>query len=221
MKNKNFLSIETSLNRIFLVLFFKENVFSVNKLTENSVEVELNIIINKILLKGKTKFSDLNCILVSLGPGSYTGSRVGLAAAKAISMSLDIPLLGYSNFEAIYFQAHINNFLLDNDEIGVVIKANKKELYYQQYGGKSNMEKSAINIVSFTEFNKKNKFPNKIIGNIKLELFFNNYTFCTPNKEALILVFKDVYKKFLEKKLINIEPFYVNGHYAKKNDRRK
>ena len=48
MKNKNFLSIETSLSRIFLVLRIDEKVYSVNKYTKNSIEEELNILIGKI-----------------------------------------------------------------------------------------------------------------------------------------------------------------------------
>jgi tRNA threonylcarbamoyladenosine biosynthesis protein TsaB len=137
MKNKNFLSIETSLSRIFLVLRIDEKVYSVNKYTKNSIEEELNILIGKIILKNKADFSDLNFILVSLGPGSYTGSRVGLAAAKAISMSLEIPLLGFSNFNTIYLQARLNNLLLENEEVGIVIKANNKDLYYQKYKKKN------------------------------------------------------------------------------------
>ena len=39
---KSFLSIETSLNRIFLVLFIKDNLISDSKILENSIEVEIN-----------------------------------------------------------------------------------------------------------------------------------------------------------------------------------
>ncbi len=218
MKNKNFLSIETSLSRIFLVLSFKEKVFSLNKLVDNSIEVELNILIKEILIINKTNFSDLNFILISLGPGSYTGSRIGLAAAKAISMSLKIPLLGYSNFETIQSQAKLNKLLAENKEIGFVIKANKKEFYYQKYEGKIKSKKNIIRIVSLTELSKKNNFPNIIIGNVKLELLFNNYMYCMPYKESLVCVFQGLHEIFLEKKLIDLEPYYVNGHYAKKND---
>ena len=216
MKNKNFLSIETSLSRIFLVLGFKETVSSINKLVSNSIEIELNVLISEILLISKIKFSDLNFILVSLGPGSYTGARVGLAAAKAIAMSLNIPLLGYSNFEAIYFQAKLNNLILENDELGFVIRANKKELYYQKYRKKIKNEKNVMSIVSLISLSRKNNFPYMIIGNVKLELSFNNYIYCMPQEESLILVFQYLYKDFLEGQSKDLEPYYVNGHYAKK-----
>ena len=56
MKNKNFLSIETSLSRIFLVLRLNEKVYSVNKYTENSIEEELNVLIGKLIFKNKANF---------------------------------------------------------------------------------------------------------------------------------------------------------------------
>ena len=216
MKNKNFLSIETSLSRIFLVLRLNEKVYSINKYTENSIEEELNILIGKIIFKNKSDFSDLNFILVSLGPGSYTGSRVGLAAAKAISMSLEVPLLGYSNFKAIYLQARLNNLFLENEEVGIVIKANKKELYYQKYKKEIKKSKRVMSIVSLDSFRKENNFPNIIIGNVKLELPFNNYICCMPYKNSLVASFHDLYKDFLEGDSSELEPYYINGHYAEK-----
>ena len=216
MKNKNFLSIETSLSRIFLVLRLNEKVYSVNKFTENSIEEELNVLIDKIIFKNKFDFLDLNFILVSLGPGSYTGARVGLAAAKAISMSLEVPLLGYSNFNVIYLEARLNNLLLENEEVGIVIKANKKELYYQKYTKEMKRGKGVISIVSLDSLRKDNNFPNIIIGNIKLELPFNSYICCMPYKNSLIAIFQDLYKEFLEGESRELEPYYINGHYAEK-----
>ena len=98
---KSFLSIETSLNRIFLVLYIKNNLISNSKILENSIEVEINQMFDAILEQAQVHFSDLDYIMVSLGPGSYTGTRVGLAAAKAIAVSINKPIFGYTNFSAI------------------------------------------------------------------------------------------------------------------------
>ena len=108
---KSFLSIETSLNRIFLVIYTQKKLYSKNKNLKNSIEVEINKMFEDLLKKANIHFKDLSCILISLGPGSYTGTRVGLAAAKAISISINKPIFGYTNFEAIYHQALINKFV--------------------------------------------------------------------------------------------------------------
>lgn len=216
MKNKNFLSIETSLSRIFLVLRFNEKVYSVNKYVYNSIEEELNVLIGKIIFKNRANFYDLDFIIVSLGPGSYTGSRVGLAAAKAIAMSLKVPLLGYSNFDAIYLQAKLNSLLLESEEAGIIIKANKKELYYQKYSKQIIGGKGVMSIVSLDLLRKKNNCPKIIIGNVKLELPFNSYIYCMPFNNSLIDTFQGLYKDFLKGDSRDLEPYYINGHYAEK-----
>ena len=43
---------------------------------------------------------DLTGVAVAVGPGSFTGVRIGIATARAIAMALDIPVYGVTNFEA-------------------------------------------------------------------------------------------------------------------------
>jgi tRNA threonylcarbamoyladenosine biosynthesis protein TsaB len=49
-------------------------------------------IIDKILKKNKLEYADLKGIEVETGPGSFTGLRVGVAVANALSYSLGIPV---------------------------------------------------------------------------------------------------------------------------------
>ena len=44
--------------------------------------------------------TDLKAVAVALGPGSFTGVRVGLSAAKGVALALDIPILGISTLDA-------------------------------------------------------------------------------------------------------------------------
>lgn len=60
-----------------------------NQLSEN-----LLIEIEKLLSKNKLKYSDLFGINVYQGPGSFTGLRIGISLANALSYSLNIPIIG-------------------------------------------------------------------------------------------------------------------------------
>ena len=51
------------------------------------------------------KMSDIDLIGVSVGPGSFTGIRIGVAAANAMAMALDIPVVGISSLEAMAYTA--------------------------------------------------------------------------------------------------------------------
>jgi tRNA threonylcarbamoyl adenosine modification protein YeaZ len=54
--------------------------------------------------KAKIKVVDLGLIIVVIGPGSYTGSRAGLAFAKAFSHASQIPIIGASRFDVAVYQ---------------------------------------------------------------------------------------------------------------------
>jgi len=58
-------------------------------------------LIDSVLQKSNVNKSQLTLITVSTGPGSFTGLRVGMASAKALALSLKIPLVGISVFSAI------------------------------------------------------------------------------------------------------------------------
>lgn len=57
--------------------------------------------IESLLQECGKSFSDLTAVAVSMGPGSYTGLRVGLSAAKGFCFSLQVPLIGIGTLELI------------------------------------------------------------------------------------------------------------------------
>lgn len=54
--------------------------------------------ITEILKKNKIQFSDITAIDVNTGPGSFTGTRVGIAVANTLGFALDIPVNGSPRF---------------------------------------------------------------------------------------------------------------------------
>lgn len=62
---------------------------------------QLTVIIQKILGETAIKATDLDAVAVSKGPGSYTGLRIGVSAAKGIAYGAGIPLLGINTLTAM------------------------------------------------------------------------------------------------------------------------
>jgi tRNA threonylcarbamoyladenosine biosynthesis protein TsaB len=81
---------------------------------------------------GATK-QDLEGVAVSLGPGSFTGVRIGLAAAKTLAQWMQIPLVGISTLEALAYP-----FRECTDSLLVpLINARRKQAYVALYHGES------------------------------------------------------------------------------------
>lgn len=60
--------------------------------TKNHKSQKLLFLIDKILKKNKKSIEDISEIKINLGPGSFTGLRIGVSVANTLSWALDIPI---------------------------------------------------------------------------------------------------------------------------------
>jgi len=64
--------------------------------------------IENLLTQNKLRLQEIELIAVANGPGAFTGVRVGLAVAKAITQSLKIPSVGISTLEALAYRSRLS-----------------------------------------------------------------------------------------------------------------
>ncbi len=95
------LAIDTS-NRTLSVALLTEkgNIFSKELQMDRGQGEALIPLIQTLLTEAKQKVENLHAIAVAVGPGSFTGVRIGLACAKAFGLALNIPVWGVTNLEA-------------------------------------------------------------------------------------------------------------------------
>lgn len=76
----------------------------------------------------------IDAVAVSIGPGSYTGLRIGLSMAKGLCFSLKVPLIGVSTLMILAVKAMFRNFEWEGTEILVpMIDARRMEVYTAAY----------------------------------------------------------------------------------------
>ena len=84
----------------------------------------LHVFIEAIIEEAGIALQDLSAIAVSQGPGSYTGLRIGVSAAKGLCYALDIPLIAVDTLQALAAQVTISSGL-----IIPMIDARRMEVY--------------------------------------------------------------------------------------------
>ncbi|MDE6484013.1 MAG: tRNA (adenosine(37)-N6)-threonylcarbamoyltransferase complex dimerization subunit type 1 TsaB [Duncaniella sp.] len=82
----------------------------------------------------RDKEMDLEAVAVSMGPGSYTGLRIGLSEAKGLAYALGIPLIGINTLELLATEAMWEYADLQGDELfAPMIDARRMEVYTAVY----------------------------------------------------------------------------------------
>ncbi|MDE6396243.1 MAG: tRNA (adenosine(37)-N6)-threonylcarbamoyltransferase complex dimerization subunit type 1 TsaB [Muribaculaceae bacterium] len=111
----------------------------------------------------------LEAVAVSLGPGSYTGLRIGLSEAKGLAYGLDIPLIGISTLELMATRVMFSTDAVDPDSILVpMVDARRMEVYTAAYDfGLSEVLKPGPKILDAESYND-------LIATGRPVLFFGN-----------------------------------------------
>lgn len=117
---------------------------------------QLHIFIQEALKEARLKMSALDAVAVSKGPGSYTGLRIGVAAAKGICFALDIPLIAVNSLQVLTEKYQDNNQAL----LFPMFDARRKEVYVMILNEKKEVVKPTFAEVLTTESFKE--FPTNI-----------------------------------------------------------
>jgi tRNA threonylcarbamoyladenosine biosynthesis protein TsaB len=119
--------------------------------------------IEAALREAKLEREQIECIVIGLGPGSYTGIRAALSIAQGWQLAREIKLLGISSVEAIAAQAQAEKIF---GRVNVVIDAQRNELYLATHeitaGGRKEIE--PLRIVPLAEIQSRASAGAIIVG---------------------------------------------------------
>jgi tRNA threonylcarbamoyl adenosine modification protein YeaZ len=82
--------------------------------------------------------SDVDEVVVGMGPGPFTGLRVGIAFAQSFALAREIPVRGVCSLDAIATQIQEADFI-------VTVDARRKEIYWARYVGGVRVGEPAVN----------------------------------------------------------------------------
>jgi tRNA threonylcarbamoyladenosine biosynthesis protein TsaB len=131
----NILNIETSTDVCSVALTSEGQVMDHRENYDGQTHATLlSQYVKEMLDYARSREMKLDAVAVSIGPGSYTGLRIGLSEAKGIAFGLDVPLIGVNTLQLLTVSTMFNNFIEDDEVLYVpMIDARRMEVYTAVY----------------------------------------------------------------------------------------
>jgi tRNA threonylcarbamoyladenosine biosynthesis protein TsaB len=208
------LHIDTALENASLAVSTDDHcIDSRSNTVQNDHAAWLHTTIDELLRHNNLSPTDLDAIAVTIGPGSYTGLRVGLSTAKGLCYALQKPLLTISSLQLLASAAAT----ADDRLICPMIDARRMEVYYATYDQTlTELTKPAALILDENSFStelelKKIIFCGNAIDKFKKVCVHPHASFTEKQAGAPEMV-PLVFKKYVKKEYADLAysvPLYV------------
>jgi len=181
---------------------------------------KLHPCIDELLRRNRWSPSDLDAVAVGKGPGSYTGLRIGVAAAKGLCYALNIPLLSVGSLETLARGVHA-----DEGFIVPMIDARRMEAYTavfdSDYRPVREIKAEILDENSFKHWLNKSKvyFAGDAVDKARNVIRHPNAVFTShpyPQARDMLPLVNEKWKNKIFEDIAYFEPFYLKEFVARK-----
>ena len=210
----NILGIESSSKQCSIAINVDKDIHESSSVVNNDSVTSLPIMAEEMINNLSLTFKRLDGIAVSMGPGSFTGLRIGLSYAKGLALSLNIPIIPISTFDLILLPRVKD---LTGDLITVIIHSHGSTVYQSKYTLKNNSYISQEDPISITiqELSSKNygtilyHGPEHLIDSINA--LSSSVTLVTPSARDILEIGMKNFDLLKTKSINNLVPNYVGS----------
>lgn len=173
---------------------------------------KLHVFIEEVIAESGVSVQDLKAVAVSQGPGSYTGLRIGVSAAKGLCFALNIPLIAVDTLQTLASQVSISE-----GKIIPMLDARRMEVYSAVFNAKVEIERpiqaEIINEDSFADYTDTIYFVGDCADKCKAVLTKENFIFLEeikyPSAREMSKISYDKYQKSDTVDVAYFEPYYL------------
>jgi tRNA threonylcarbamoyladenosine biosynthesis protein TsaB len=184
----------------------------------------LHVAIQNLLQHNKLRLHELNAIAISAGPGSYTGLRVGMAAAKGLCYALKIPLITLNTLQLMAASA----IPAVTELLCPMIDARRMEVFTGLYNGSLQEVLPSTNLVleqdAFSSWLEKHRITFFGNGSEKAKTVITHpnavFTSVTATAANMVSLSASKFERHEFSELAYTEPFYgkdFHSSFPKKN----
>ena len=212
------LNIETATTVCSVSLSMDGNILGYKEIDNGFTHSEnLHLFINELLIDLNISIKQLSAIAISKGPGSYTGLRIGVSAAKGLAYALNIPLISVDTLKIMAYQ--VSQLRTEFDFFCPMIDARRMEVYTCLYDAHLNSQIltqaliiDSLSIKTFDSFSSICFFGDGMLK-CKEAISLLQNAVCIDNiKHSSQYMCTLSYEKFLKQDFEDIayfEPFYL------------
>lgn len=216
------LNIETATKNCSVSIANNGEIIAIKEINDGgySHAEKLHDFIQDVVKEAGVELPDLKAVAVSKGPGSYTGLRIGVSAAKGLCFALSVPLISVNTLESLAQAISVSE-----GYIIPLLDARRMEVYSSVYNYKvelvRDVQAEIITEDSFQEYLSNNKCYflgdgaekcKDLIQHTNAEFVDNKF----PSANEMCKLSFDKYKKNDFEDVAYFEPFYLKDFVATK-----
>ncbi|MFA5298660.1 MAG: tRNA (adenosine(37)-N6)-threonylcarbamoyltransferase complex dimerization subunit type 1 TsaB [Lutibacter sp.] len=209
------LNIETATKNCSVCISKDGEIIALKEINDGNYShaEKLHELIKQAVSEAKIELSYLNAVAVSKGPGSYTGLRIGVSAAKGLCFALDIPLISVNTLQSLALSVSIS----EGYKIPL-LDARRMEVYSQVFNNKTEKIREVcaeiITPESFSDYlnNRKVYFFGDGAEKCKEIIAHKNAIFIDakfPSAKDMVEISFEKFRKNNFEDLAYFEPFYL------------
>lgn len=196
----NLLAFETATDVCGVALMLENNIVTVN---EGNIPRQhakrLPALYQSIVDEYNINLSDLDGIAVSIGPGSFTGLRIGLSYSKGLAYSHGLPIIPVPTLQGIAKGCNSDN------DFRVLLFSHRDLIYHQKF----NKDKSPVSKATITRWDDlKNNLDQPNIFQINCEKFFDGQVVSASAKHIAKCA-RDHYDEWVQSDPFELVPNYI------------
>ena len=222
----NILAFDTVSSSFSIALKKDNNIIEVNKENIKNHNEELLPILNSFLEENKISLNEINCIVMGIGPGSFTAIRIAFSTIKTICYAKNIPIIGASSLETLY-----QNIVSYNGIKLSMIDARKGSIYANIYKYNNKIKENldltyeeAVNLIKDIStkddtitlcgdgFSKNEDYFLEKLQEYKLNKLDNSYNIIKASNS--ILISEERYNKKEFDNIFSLNPLYIRKSEA-------
>lgn len=204
------LAIETSGELCSVALIIDEKKFiELNYLDKQIHSQKLIGMIDSVLNSADYDLASVKSIAVSMGPGSFTGLRIGLSVVKGIAFGINLPIIPVPTFDAFAF--HVGKYILDGTKFVITVSANIEELYFARFIKLQNKIEVVEELKLVEKKNIESILEKGELVYGEISGFKNSNTVIAPSAKSI-----GEWAYLYGKDLLTFDPDYMEPNYFKK-----